>query len=312
MRYRKFGTSDLNLSVIGFGAWGIGGFPFWKNEGDEKSRKSILTAYENGINFFDTAPVYGFGHSEKLIGETLKPYRENVIIATKCGLRWDREDVASIKRDSTPKSIEAEIDASLKRLQTDWIDIYQVHWPDPNTKLEETVAELSKIRDTGKIRYIGVSNFSLDQLETATQFAEISSLQNEYNLLQRSMENRVFDFCKSNAVSVIAYSPLASGVLTGKYSANSRFTDWRANSKSGKFVGKKFVENMRKVDQLKAISERLGRSCSEIALNFVINSPVVVSAIVGVKNENQLCQNLNAANWNLTDLDLEEIEKIFA
>ena len=217
MEYRKLGSSDLNVSVIGFGAWGIGGAPFWSSEGDNMSVKSIQKAYDMGINFFDTAPVYGFGLSERLIGKALKPMRDKVILATKCGLRWEKEQLGSISKLATRKSILEEIDQSLERLDTDYIDLYQVHWPDGKTPHQETMETLLEIQKQGKIRHIGVSNYSVDQMQECLRVGPLVSLQPEYSLLQRSIENETVSFCLIHDIGIIAYSPLSSGVLTGKY-----------------------------------------------------------------------------------------------
>ena len=166
MEYRMLGDSDLNVSVIGFGAWGIGGSPFWSNEGDAVSARAIMKAYDLGVNFFDTAPVYGFGHSEELLGKTLKPFRDKVVYATKCGLRWKKKSLGSITKNTTRRSILEEIDQSLKRLDTDYIDLYQVHWPDIETSQEETMGTLLEIQEQGKVKVIGVSNYSVEQMET--------------------------------------------------------------------------------------------------------------------------------------------------
>ena len=158
MEYKKLRTSDLNISVVGFGAWGIGGAPFWTNEGDEKSAGAVLKAYDLGVNFFDTAPVYGFGHSEELLGKPLKPVRDKVLLATKCGLRWGDGGLSSIRKACTRKSILKEVDERLNRLDTDWIDLYQVHWPDIEPPQEETIEALLEIQEKKKLRFIGVSN----------------------------------------------------------------------------------------------------------------------------------------------------------
>ncbi len=152
MEYRILGKSDLNVSAIGYGAWGIGGEPFWKTEGEEKSIRSIEKAFDLGINFYDTAPVYGFGYSERLLGKTLHSKRKEIMIATKCGLRWEREEIKSIEKKATRESIFEEIDLSLRRLQTDYIDLYQVHWPDESTRIEETMNALLKIKKAGQVR----------------------------------------------------------------------------------------------------------------------------------------------------------------
>ena len=193
MEYRKL--DDLKVSVIGYGAWGIGGAPFWSNEGDNKSIESIKISYENGINFFDTAPVYGFGHSEKLIGKALKPVRNKVILATKCGLRWGKESLSSLRKDTSRKSILDEIDQSLRRLDTDWIDLYQVHWPDVETSQKETIETLLEIQKLGKIRYIGVSNYSAEQIKESLKYVKITSLQPEFSLLAREIEKDTVPLC---------------------------------------------------------------------------------------------------------------------
>ncbi|MBT3922149.1 MAG: aldo/keto reductase, partial [Nitrospina sp.] len=237
MEYRKLGSSDLEVSVIGYGAWGIGGAPFWKSEGHTKSLDSIKKAYDRGINFFDTAPVYGFGHSEELIGKALKPIRDKVIIATKCGLRWDKEALGSIRKDASRNSILEEIDQSLKRLNTDVIDLYQVHWPDVETEQKETMETLMEIQQKGKIRHIGVSNYSAEQIKECLQYGAIVSLQPEFSLLARDIQKGTVSVCLENDIGIIAYSPLASGVLTGKYDKNTQFKDWRRKGIIGTFTG---------------------------------------------------------------------------
>jgi aryl-alcohol dehydrogenase-like predicted oxidoreductase len=237
MEYRKLGSSDLNVSVIGFGAWGIGGAPFWSSEGDNMSVKSIQKAYDMGVNFFDTAPVYGFGLSERLIGKALKPMRDKVILATKCGLRWEKEQLGAITKNATRESILEEIDQSLERLDTDYIDLYQVHWPDVKTPHEETMETLLEIQKQGKIRHIGVSNYSVTQMQDCLRIGPLVSLQPEYSLLQRSIEKETVSFCLIHDIGIIAYSPLASGVLTGKYDRDTTFKDWRSKGIIGQFRG---------------------------------------------------------------------------
>ncbi len=312
MEYRKLGSSDLEVSVIGFGAWGIGGAPFWDNEGDENSARSILKAYDLGINFFDTAPVYGFGHSETLIGKTLKPVRDKVILATKCGLVWDKEQLGSIAKNAKKDSILAEIDRSLKRLDTDVIDLYQVHWPDESTPAEETMEALLKIQEQGKIRHIGVSNYSAQQMADCLKYGPIVSLQPEYSLLNRTIEKETVPFCRKHDIGIIAYSPLASGVLTGKYDKNTKFTDWRSKGIIGTFSGKEYVRNIEKVDQLKSVANGADRTCAQLAVNWVLRQPGLTTALVGVKNEKQVEENLPAVGWTPSLHQVEEIEAIFS
>lgn len=297
MEYRKLGSSDLNVSVLGYGAWGIGGPPFWSNEGDAASLASIRKAYDLGINFFDTAPVYGFGHSERLIGKALHDVRDRVILATKCGLRWEKEQLGAIQRNARRESILQEIDQSLERLQTDYIDLYQVHWPDENTPQEETMETLLELQRLGKIRHIGVSNYSIEQIKACLKVGPVVSLQPEYSLLQRRIEPEVAPFCLKHEIGIIAYSPLASGVLTGKYGKDTRFQDWRGKGILGEFTGEAFARNVAKVERLKTLAESIGKPCGLVALNWVIRQPGITSALVGVKNPAQMEENIQAVGW---------------
>lgn len=310
MEYRKFG--DLEVSVIGYGAWGIGGAPFWKNEGDKKSIDSIKASFDQGINIFDTAPVYGFGHSEELIGEALKPVREKVILATKCGLRWDKESLSALRKDASRKSILEEIDQSLKRLGTDWIDLYQVHWPDVETSHQETMETLLEIQEQGKIRSIGVSNYSAVQIKECSQYAKIISLQPEYSLLAREIEKETVPLCIENDIGIIAYSPLSSGVLTGKYDKNTKFKDWRGKGIIGTFTGEGYTENISKVDLLKVIALEEGKTCGQMAINWVLRQPGLTTALVGVKNPVQMEENLKSIGWQPSKENCEKIEQIFS
>ena len=310
MEYRKLG--DLEVSVIGYGAWGIGGAPFWKNEGDKKSIDSIKASFDQGINIFDTAPVYGFGHSEELIGKALKPVREKVILATKCGLRWDKESLSALRKDASRKSILEEIDQSLKRLGTDWIDLYQVHWPDVETSHQETMETLLEIQEQGKIRSIGVSNYSAAQIKECSQYAKIISLQPEYSLLAREIEKETVPLCIENDIGIIAYSPLSSGVLTGKYDKNSKFKDWRGKGIIGTFTGEGYTENISKVDLLKVIALEEGKTCGQMAINWVLRQPGLTTALVGVKNPVQMEENLKSIGWQPSKENCEKIEQIFS
>ncbi len=311
MNYRQLGNTELNVSEIGFGSWGIGGYPFWNHEGDKKSVRAIEKAVDLGINFFDTAPVYGFGHSEELLGKTLKPVRDRVIIATKCGLIWNKRKVSAITKNCTKKSILKEIDQSLSRLKTDIIDLYQVHWPDTNTPQEETMDALLELQHVGKIKYFGVSNYSLEQLNECLALVRFESLQTQYNLLERSIENDIMPFCKKHNISVLAYSPLASGVLTGKYDKQTRFTDWRSRGILGHFSGKEYETNIDKVERLKEIASRLKDNATRTAIKWSLSTPSIASILVGVKNESQLKQNLEGIDHKLDTRTIDNLNRIF-
>ena len=310
MEYRTLGKSDLKVSVIGYGAWGIGGKPFWKDENDEESIRSIEKAADLGINFFDTAPVYGFGHSEELIGRALGHRRKDVIIATKCGLRWKKEELGAIEKKANRGSVLEEIDLSLQRLQTDYIDLYQVHWPDEGTPIEETMEVLIEVQKAGKVRHIGVSNYSAGQMEESLKYGQIVSLQPMYSMLERGIEENTLPFCMENNIGIICYSPLASGVLTGKYDENTKFKDWRGHNIIGNFTGEVFKSHIVKVKEITKIAKKLGKTTAQLAINWLIHRKGVTSALVGVKNPGQVEQNTGAVGWTISDDDLENIENI--
>ncbi|HJO56019.1 MAG TPA: aldo/keto reductase [Candidatus Scalindua sp.] len=310
MEYRQLGKSDLKVSVVGYGAWGIGGKPFWSTEGEESSIRSIEKAIDLGINFYDTAPVYGFGYSEELLGRALQSRRKDVIIATKCGLVWEKEELKAISKKANRESISEEIDLSLKRLRTDYIDLYQVHWPDESTAIEETMNTLLQIQKEGKIRYIGVSNYSVDQMEESLKYGQIVSLQPMYSMLERDVEKDRLPFCIENKIGVICYSPLASGVLTGKYDENTRFKDWRGQNIIGNFTGDVYVSHIKKVKELKKIAQRNGKTLAQMAINWILHQEGVSTAIVGVKTPSHVEQNIDAVGWKIVNSDLKEISDI--
>ncbi len=310
MECRQLGNSDLNVSVIGYGAWGIGGEPFWRTEGEESSIRSIEKAIDVGINFFDTAPVYGFGYSEELLGRALESKRKDVIIATKCGLRWKKKSIKSIEKIATRESILEEIESSLKRLRTDYIDLYQVHWPDESTPITETMDILLDIQKKGKIRYIGVSNYSVGQMKESLENGQIISLQSMYSMLERDIEKGELPFCVENNLGVICYSPLASGVLTGKYDESTKFEDWRGKNIIGHFTGDVFLSHIRKVKEVSRIARNLDKTTAQLAINWLLHQKGVATAIVGVKNPDQVVQNIGAVGWDIPVGELEQISGI--
>jgi aryl-alcohol dehydrogenase-like predicted oxidoreductase len=310
MEYRILGKSDLSVSTIGYGAWGIGGKPFWKTEGEDNSIRSIEKAIDLGINFYDTAPVYGFGYSEELLGKALHSKRKEVVIATKCGLRWKKEEIKALVKRAAKESILEEIDLSLQRLQTDYIDLYQVHWPDETTPIEDTMDALLQIQKTGKIRYIGVSNYSVGQMKESLKYGQIVSLQPMYSMLERDIEKEILPFCIENNIGIICYSPLASGVLTGKYDENTKFEDWRGQGIIGNFTGDVFVSHIRKVEEITKIAQKYGKTTAQLAINWLLRQRGVTTAIVGVKTPDQVEQNTGSVGWVISDDDLKIISDI--
>ncbi len=307
MEFRKLGNTELECTTIGFGAWVIGGW-LWGGADDNESIAAIQRAFDLGINFFDTAAVYGFGRSERLIGKALKGHRDEVIIATKCGLEWDEEE--NVTRNSSREHVLRTCEESLKRLDTDYIDLHQVHWPDPNTPVEETIEALEELVRQGKIRYYGVSNFDVPLLERCMAVGRVSSLQNKYNLLEREIENAELPYCREHNIGVLAYSPMARGLLTGKFTEDWKFKegDSRANNKM--FQGETFKRNLRIVARLKELAAEHGRTVAQLALAWVLSQPGVTVALAGTRKPEQIEETAQASGWQLDEETLARIDDI--
>ncbi len=317
MNYRRLGKTDLELSEIGFGCWAMGGG--WGKTDDKESMAAARRALDLGINFFDTADVYGFGHSEKVLARALGKNRKNAIIATKGGLVWDEH--GCLFRCSSRHHLIHAAEASLKRLKTDYIDLYQIHWPDPNTPLEVTMSALDDLVKSGKVRYVGVSNFTRKQMKECLKVRQINSLQPPYNMFMRDIE-KDFSFCKKKGVGIVTYGPLAYGLLTGKFTKETKFpeTDWR----SGKlfpdpgdwqahidiFHGSLFKRYVRIVEELKKIAQKFGKTVGQLSIAWVLSNPEVTSAIVGAKRPSQLEQNVGAAGWKIPKDEKTKINEL--
>ena len=308
MEHRKLGKTDLNVSVVGIGAWAIGGqIEDWGPVDDNESIAAIREGIEQGINFVDTAPGYGYGHSEEVVGRAIAGLRDRLVIATKCGLTW-RERRGKLERNLRPESVRRECEASLRRLRIETIDLYQIHYPDTQTPLAQTMQALEALREEGKIRFIGVSNFSVDQLAEARRHAAVVSVQPELSLLQRSAADDLLPYCCEYGIGVVTYESLARGLLTGKFDASSTFTDMRAGDP--RFTGEAFRRNLRRVDEVKAIAARLGRTPAQVALRYVIQQPGVTSAVAGMKRASQVRDNAGAGEFELTPELMEELDRI--
>lgn len=317
MLKRKIGNTDLEASVIGYGCWVVSGEEFWTGTDDNSSIRAIQTAYDLGVNFFDVAPVYGFGHAEELLGKALKGKRDKVIISSKCGLVWDDSNRISnlLSKDSLLK----EIDASLKRIGTDYIDIYQMHWPDYDTPIEETMETLNKIKEAGKIKHIGASNFPLKLLSEARKYGEIVSHQCLYNMLQRNDDNyhdiplyykteeEILPDCKKNNMAFIPYSPLCQGLLTGTFKPNGNFDKDDVRNANPILQGEKLKKNLKIVEGLKNFANKLGKSLSQLALNWLIKNETITTIIAGATKIPHLKDNVESASWELDDATYREI-----
>ena len=262
---------------------------------------AVAAALDCGINLIDTAPIYGYGLAETIVGKAIKGHRDKFIIATKCGLIGKGKKITN---DLTPVSIRQEVEASLKRLQIDCIDIYQCHWPDPKTTIEKTLEAMCKLREEGKIKYIGVSNFGLQLLEQATSFTKIVTLQNQYSLLERSIEKDILPLTRAKDVGVLCYGPLAGGILSGKYKSAPNFAGNDARSFFYKhYAGKSFEKTQQFLSELNEIHYPLNQT----AINWLRQQEGITSVICGCRNAQQVQQNASAASWDLSENDLNRI-----
>ncbi|MBI4666671.1 MAG: aldo/keto reductase [Nitrospinae bacterium] len=306
------GGSKISVTPLTLGTWRIGGAPFWAPQDSEISVQAIQTAIGAGINCIDTAPVYGMGLAEELIGKAIAGRRDKVVLATKCGLKWKDATIGGIYKDLTPQSITQELEDSLKRLGTDRVEIYQIHWPDPATPIADTMNALIKMKEQGKILEIGVSNFTLEQLQEAIGIAPIACVQPKYNVLEREIEADLLPFCAQNHIGVLAYSPLASGVLSGKYGKDTKFDDWRDGKNFGIFRPETFVKGMDQVERLKEVAEDYGMTLPQLAIRWLVEQKGVTSAIVGCNNPEQVEENVTAVSLRIDSQFLTAIDTALA
>ncbi|MDP8299275.1 MAG: aldo/keto reductase [Candidatus Tantalella remota] len=307
MKYRKLGNTDMEVSAVCLGSWVFGG-DCWGDVEDLQSVQVVKEAIENGINFIDTAPVYGSGRSEKVIGRVLSKADEKIFVATKCGLEIEGK---AIRPNLTKEFIREEIENSLKRLNVETVDLYQCHWPDPNTPMEESFGELNALVGEGKIKHIGVSNFSEEQLAEALTFSNVVSNQVQYSLLDREIEEDLIPFCGEKGVSILSYGPLGGGILTGKYKELPQVSKGDVKSFFYKFYREPFWSQARGlVDVLDDIADEHGVPTSQVAMNWVLSRSEVGSCIVGCRSSDQLKSNIAASDWELSTEELERIPQI--
>jgi aryl-alcohol dehydrogenase-like predicted oxidoreductase len=313
MQARQFGNTDLSVSPITLGSWPMSGDRYGPID-DTEAIHTIRRAMEQGITSFDTAPGYGSGHAEETLGAALDSRRNEAIVITKCGIVPQASGQPG--RDSSRGSILREIDASLQRLRTDHVDVYLVHWPDPNTPLEETMAALDDVQRAGKTRLVGVSNFDVPLLEQCLKLRPIDVLQVGYNLFDRRMEREVFPFCRAHGIGVMAYGSLAYGLLTGAFTEDTTFdaADWRSNGVAfGQPIlgGENFRHNVHLVNRLRdEVAAPQGLTVAQLALAWVVRNPTVTTAMVGARVPAEIEENIGAANVSLSDADVARIEAI--
>ena len=311
MQSVRFGRTDMEITRIGFGSWAIGGGGWraaWGPQDDEEAVGAIRRAVELGMNWIDTAAVYGLGHSEELVARALKDVSDRPYVFTKCSQVWDES--GNISNNLKKGSVKRECEESLSRLQVETIDLYQIHWPRPDEDIEEGWEAMAELKEEGKVRHIGVSNFDVGQMERIREIAPVETLQPPYNMLKRGIEDEILPYCQENDIGVIAYSPMRSGLLTGKMSpervANLPADDWRRNSSD--FQEPRLSRNLELVSLLEEIGVEHGCSPGEVAIAWTLGHPAVTAAIVGGRRPDQVDGIIGADDFRLSDDELDRIE----
>ncbi len=323
MEYRKLGNSDVEVSVVTFGGWAIGGW-MWGQQDEADAVAALETAFECGMTSVDTAPIYGFGASEEIIGRVLaRQKRERVQILTKYSMHWDKEvgefffestdgagKTVKIYLNARKADVIAECERSLRRLRTDYIDLYQCHWRDHTTPVDETMAAMDKLLKDGKIRAAGVSNFTVEETAEAMATVPIASHQSPYSMVRRNIEADVLPFCRKNGIAVLAYSPLQRGLLTGKFTADYRFAEGDNRAGSNHFK----PGNLKKVNAMLAefapIAEAHNATVAQVVINWTIHRPGMTVALVGARNAAQARENAAAAEFTLSDEETARIDEL--
>ncbi len=312
MQTRRLGFIDLHLSKIGLGTWALGGVwqYGWGPQDDRESLAAIRRALDLGINWIDTAPAYGLGRSEEVLGRAIQGMSQKPIVATKCGRGWDK--AGRLVGDLKPASIRAEAEASLRRLEVEVIDVYQIHWPQPDEDIEEGWGAIADLVRAGKVRYAGVCNFSLAQLKRIQPIHPVASLQPPYSMLAREVESELLAYCAANNIGVVAYSPMQKGLLTGKFSRerveNLDESDHRRRDPD--FQEPRLSANLELAEALRVLAGKRGRTVAQLAVAWVLRRPEVTAAIVGARRPSQIEETAAAAEWGLSQEDIETIDAL--
>ena len=319
MRYRSLGASGIEASVVALGAWAIGGWP-WGGTDEADAIDAIRTGLDIGMSFIDTAPAYGLGLSEEIVGKAVAGRREDAVIATKCGLVWHtdkgtfffNEYGKDVHRYLGPESIRYEVEQSLSRLGTDYIDLYQTHWQDPTTPIEDTMAVLLDLKAQGKIRAIGVSNVQLSELETYLESGVVDTAQQLFSMFDRKIERELLPFCRENNIAMLAYSPLAQGLLTGKVDPEREFPEGDMRRNSSRFS----VENRERVagmlGSFQPVADSHGITLAQLAIAWTVAQPGLTHALVGARNAKQVKENAPGGDVTLSADDLVTIDRAIA
>lgn len=310
MQARSLGNTDMQITPLGFGTWAIGGGNWsfgWGPQDDRRSVEAINRALDLGMNWIDTAAVYGLGHAEEMVAQAVRGRSQQPYIFTKCSLIWDNQ--RRVANSLKAASIRREVENSLRRLKVDVIDLYQIHWPNPDVDIEEGWTAMAELKEEGKVRYMGVSNFNVRQMRRAQGIAPISSLQPPYSIIKPEIEAEILDFCAENNIGVIVYSPMASGLLTGTMTheriAQMPDDDWRRSN--NEFQEPRLTHNLKLVELLRDIGNRHGRSPGEVAIAWTLRQPAVTGAIVGGRSAAQVDGIMGAGTFRLSADDIAEI-----
>jgi aryl-alcohol dehydrogenase-like predicted oxidoreductase len=315
MDRRRFGRTGLEVSAVGFGSWPMSGQERYGSIEDQEAVRAIRRALDAGVNCVDTAPVYGFGHAEEVVGEALAGRRREVVLVTKCGIVWDPGNTAT-RRDLSPASLKREVEQSFRRLRTDVIDVYLLHWPTESTPFEEAFRALDDLVQAGRIHFVGVSNFTVAQMERCRSVRPIDVVQVGYHLFDRRMETEIFPYCARHGIGVMGYGSLGHGLLTGAFTAETRFPepDWRAK---GVAFGQPLLKpenlgrNVAVVERLRGeVAAPRGVPVSQVALAWVLRNPVVSTALVGARTPAEVEANLVGAALRLTDAEVGRIDDV--
>jgi aryl-alcohol dehydrogenase-like predicted oxidoreductase len=313
MQKRKLGKTELELTVVGLGTWAIGG-PWqygWGPQDDKESIETIFRAMELGINWLDTAPIYGCGHSEIIVGQVIKELSRKPIVATKCGLRWNskREKLNNLTLDG----ILRECDESLARLGVDCIDLYQMHWPVPDDQIEWAWEAMARCKEEGRVRHLGACNVTVEQIKRLQRITTVDTVQNPYSMLNRSIEKELLDYCDKNGIGILAYSPMQKGLLTGKFTTDYLKTlapDDHRVLMDLNFKSPRFEKNIAMVDELKKLAADFGKPVGQLAIAWALRKEAVTSAIVGARKPSQIEQTAPAGDWTLDREILERVDNI--
>ena len=316
MQTRRLGNTELDFTTIGLGTWAMGGGDWkfgWGDQDDDASIASVHQALDAGVNWIDTAAIYGHGHAERVVGKAIQDRRDDVLIATKCGRVWEGES-REIGKSLRRESVHREVDVSLQRLGIDCIDLYQIHWPEPDEEIEEGWGAVAELVEAGKIRYAGVSNFNMEQLKRIQPIHPVTSLQPPYSMLRREVEEEILPYCRENQIGIVAYSPMQAGLLTGRFSKervqNLPANDWRKANPF--FTSPQLEANLSIIERLRPVAAQMEITLPQLALAWVLRRSEMTAAIAGARRPEQILETVKAGEIVIPDELLLKIDRMLS